>query len=170
MILLAPLGSAVAAEPVAPLAKPSACASVADPTARLACYDAESGRVATAPSVAPVREPASAATSTEGPPSRVSAVSPAEASFGDTGQLPGDTEGRRHMPSQLEAYVKRVASLPNGRYRLTLNNNQVWQTTESDWAVEFNPEDAVTIARLPLGGYQIALSGGNRYLGVKRTQ
>ncbi len=77
---------------------------------------------------------------------------------------------RRSAPSEIKAYVKRVASLPNGRYRLTLDNDQVWQTTEADWAVEFNAEDAVTISRLPLGGYQIALSGENRTLSVKRTQ
>jgi hypothetical protein len=97
-------------------------------------------------------------------------LSPAEARFGDTGQLRGEAEARRSLPSQLEAYVKRVAKLPDGRYRLTLDNDQVWQTTAADWAVEFNPEDAVTISRLPLGGYQIALSGENRNLGVKRTQ
>jgi hypothetical protein len=97
-------------------------------------------------------------------------VSPAEARFGDKGQLPGDAQARSSMPSELKAYVKRVASLPNGRYLLTLDNNQVWQTTEANWAVEFNPEDAVTISRLRLGGYQIALSGENRSLGVKRTQ
>lgn len=74
------------------------------------------------------------------------------------------------MPSELKAYVKRVASLPNGRYLLTLDNDQVWQTTEADWAVEFNAEDAVTISRLPMGGYQIALSGENRTLGVKRAK
>lgn len=176
VILLAALGGADAAEPGAAPANLSACASVADPVARLACYDAASGRGTSALAVAPAKESLSAPTSvapssssTEGPPS-VSAVAPGEARFGDTGQLRGDAQARREMPSQLDAYVKRATSLPNGRYRLTLDNNQVWQTTEADWAVEFNAEDAVTISRLPLGGYQIALSGENRTLGVKRLQ
>ncbi len=179
VIQLAPLGGADAAEPATSPGNVSACASVVDPTARLACYDAASGRATTAPSVVPGKEPASAPTSvasspatsssTEGPP-RVSAVSPAEARFGDSGQLRGDAEARRSAPSQINAYIKHVVSLPNGRYLLTLDNDQVWQTTEADWAVEFNREDAVTIARLPTGGYQIALSGENRSLGVKRTK
>jgi hypothetical protein len=183
VILLAPLGGAHAAEPAAPPADVSACVGVADPTERLACYDAASGRAKTAPAVVPTREPASAATSgaasssstsstpsaPAGPP-RVSSASPADARFGDNGQLRGEAQARRSAPSEIKAYVKRVASLPNGRYRLTLDNDQVWQTTEADWAVEFNAEDAVTISRLPLGGYQIALSGENRTLSVKRTQ
>lgn len=179
VILLAPLCGADAADL-------SACVSVVDPTARLACYDAASGRATTSPGVAPARESASAPTSgvasspsastksslpssTEGPP-RVSSVSPSDARFGDNGQLRGEAEARRSAPSELKAYVKHVASLSNGRYLLTLDNDQVWQTTEADWAVEFNAEDAVTISRLPLGGYQIALSGENRTLGVKRAK
>jgi hypothetical protein len=97
-------------------------------------------------------------------------ASPAQSSFGDSGQLRGEAKARRDAPSRLDSYVKRVVALPNGRYQLTLDNDQVWQTTEADWAIEFNPEDAVTISRLPLGGYRIALSGENRDLGVKRTQ
>ncbi len=108
------------------------------------------------------------AVTAEGPP-RLSA-SPAQSSFGDSGQLRGEAKARRDAPSRLDSYVKRVVALPNGRYQLTLDNDQVWQTTEADWAIEFNPEDAVTISRLPLGGYRIALSGENRDLGVKRTQ
>jgi hypothetical protein len=148
ILLVAPLGTR-AAEPVAPPANFAMCTGVADPSARLACYDAAAKRAA---------------------PAHVPVVAPAEARFGDTGQLPGDAEARRELPSRLEARVKRVASLPNGRYRLTLDNSQVWQTTEANWAVEFNPEDAITISRLPLGGYQIARSGENRSLGVQRTQ
>jgi hypothetical protein len=162
MLVLVPFGS-VAAEAVVPPANFSTCASMVDPTARLACYDAASGRAKVAPSV-----PTAPAEPSEGPP-RVSAASPAESRFGDNGQLRDAAEARRDTPSQIEAYVKHVATLPNGRYLLTLDNDQVWQTTEADWALEFNPEDSVTISRLPMGGYRIALSGENRSLGVKRT-
>jgi hypothetical protein len=169
VILLAPLGGANAAEPAAPPADLSACAGVSDSTARLACYDAASGRATTSASPPSASTKSSPSSSTEGPP-RVSSASPADARFGDNGQLRGEAEARRSVPSELKAYVKRVASLPNGRYLLTLDNDQVWQTTEADWAVEFNAEDAVTISRLPMGGYQIALSGENRTLGVKRAK
>ncbi len=168
-ILMAPLCGADAADLVGTPADFSACASVSDPTARLACYDAASGRATTSPSLPAASTKSSLPSSTEGPP-RVSSVSPSDARFGDNGQLRGEAEARRSAPSELQAYVKRVASLPNGRYLLTLDNDQVWQTTEADWAVEFNAEDAVTISRLPLGGYRIALSGKNRTLGVKRAK
>jgi len=175
--LCAPLRIAGAAEPVATPINASDCVGVADSTARLACYDAAFNRAPPASTVKSGTARASTATSaaassssTEQGPPRVSTVSPAEARFGDNGQLKGDAQARRDLPSQIDAYVTRVDTLPNGRYRLTLDNNQVWQTTEANWAIEFNTEDAVTISRLPSGGYQIALSGENRSLGVKRTQ
>jgi hypothetical protein len=159
LFFLVLLGGA-AADTVAAPGSVTACISVVDPTLRLACYDAAAGRTATAAAT-----PAAAST----PNAATAPDATAESRFGDRGQLTVDAQARRKIPSQIEARVKRVVTLPAGRYVLTLDNDQVWQTTEADWAVEFKAEDVVTIARLPLGGFQIERAGQHRSLGVKRT-
>jgi hypothetical protein len=175
LLLVAPLGSATARDAGATPGDFGACAGVDDPAARLACYDVAAGRTIVAPGQESAASPAAPApqaaapSATAGPPPAVAASS-AEEKFGDTGQLRVDAEARRQIPSKLESRVKRVVNLPNGRYLLTLDNEQVWQTTDANWAVDFKPQDAITISRLPLGGYQIAHVHENRTLGVKRTQ
>ena len=159
VVLLVLPGSVHSAEDVSLPGKLSECASIADPVLRLGCYDKAAGRTIAgpggpyAPSV-PLETPG------------VSAA--AKSRFGENGQLRGDVEFRRSMPKQIKVNVKRVAALPNGRYLLTLDNDEIWQTTERDWAVEFRPDEPITISRLPLGGYQIASTGQHRSVGIKR--
>jgi hypothetical protein len=66
--------------------------------------------------------------------------------------------------------VTQLSSLPNGLFRMTLDNKQSWQTTQTDWALEFKTGDRVLITRLPLGGYQVSVAGSNRSVGAKRIQ
>jgi hypothetical protein len=90
--------------------------------------------------------------------------------FGDNGQLHHDLNSTADQPKSLVVLVQQATSLPNGLYRLTLDNGQIWQTTEADWAIEFKVSDQVTIKRLPLGGYQMISSSGSRSVGARRVR
>jgi hypothetical protein len=74
------------------------------------------------------------------------------------------------VPKNLSAQVREVAILPAGLYRLTLDNGQVWDTTQADSALAFKANDAVTISRRVLGGYEISLAGHNNSVSATRKQ
>jgi hypothetical protein len=135
-----------------------ACSRIDDDAARLSCYDAALGRT-NAAAVAAKPQPA--------PPAK--AVS-AEAvkKFGDNGQF--HTEAKPSLPKNLTAQVRQVTQLNAGLYRLILDNGQVWDTTEADSALAFNTNDAVTISRLLLGGYEISLAGHTTSVRATRKQ
>lgn len=136
-----------------------ACARVGDDASRLACYDAalgvakRSGVVLATPSAA---QP-SAAGKTD-----------AQSKFGDSGAL--HPEPKVELPKTLTAQVQQVTSLPYGLYQLTLDNGQVWRTTQADMALAFKANDRVTISRGVLGSYQISLAGRATSVSVKRVQ
>ena len=130
-----------------------ACTSLGDNAARLACYDAAL-RVTKVP-VAP-KAPA--------------AHSDAQAQFGDNGQLQRDQKSKPEVPKSLTGQVQQVTALANGRYRLILDNGQVWQTDPADWTVEFKAGETVTISRFSLGSYQISAGGNARSIGAKRVK
>jgi hypothetical protein len=117
-----------------------ACTRLGDDVSRLSCYDAALG----------VAKPPTAPQSGVG-------KTVAQAKFGDNGQLHPDPKA--DLPKNLTARVQQVMSLPNGLYRLTLDNGQVWRTTQADWALTLQSNDAVTISRKVLGGYEISLAG-----------
>ena len=123
------------------------CASIAGDAARLACYD----NVFKA----------------------MSAAAP-QHTFGDTGQLPAqrkaEAKAQQSVPKTLDAKARAVVALPQGLYRITLDNDQVWVTRGTDWALDFHADDRVTITRMPLGGYQIALTGRAQSVSAKRIQ
>jgi hypothetical protein len=123
------------------LAAARTCAAIAQADTRLQCYDRAFGV----------------------PPP------PPAARFGDTGQLPAKV-AQDPVPQSLEAKVTAVTSLPEGLYRLTLDNGQVWQTRRADWALQFSASDRVTISRLALGGYQISPAGNARSVSAKRIK
>jgi hypothetical protein len=138
-----------------------ACTRVGDDASRLACYDAALGVVkpsAAKPSIAqpPVAKPPS--------PGKTDA----QAKFGDNGAL--HPEPKADLPKTLTAQVQQVGPLPNGLYRLTLDNGQVWHTTESDMALAFKANDKVVISRGALGSYHITLAGHATSVSVKRVQ
>jgi len=70
----------------------------------------------------------------------------------------------------LPAQVREVTILPAGLYRLTLDNGQVWDTTQADSALAFKANDAVTISRRVLGGYEISLAGHNNSVSATRKK
>lgn len=138
-----------------------ACARLDDDAARLSCYDAAMGRVKAARGAT---KPQSA--QPPDPPNAVGSVP--QAKFGDDGRLHTETQPR--PPKNLSAQVREVMPLPAGLYRLTLDNGQVWDTTEADSALAFKANDAVTISRRVLGGYEIFLAGHNISVGATRKK
>jgi hypothetical protein len=128
-----------------------ACTRLGDDVSRLSCYDAAFG-VAKSPT---------AQQSDVG-------KTDAQAKFGDNGQL--HPESKADLPKNLTAQVQQATSLPTGLYWLTLDNGQVWRTTQADWAIEFKANDTVTISRMVLGGYQISLAGRPKSVSAKRIK
>ncbi len=124
------------------IAAARACAAIADPTSRLACYDAAFPTAIPAP----------------------------QAQFGDNYQLQKQRSPKVETPKSLQAAIKSAISLPQGLYQLSLDNGQVWQTREADWTLDFKSDDVITISRLPLGGYQISKPGNGRSVGARRVQ
>ncbi len=129
-----------------------ACTRLRDAAARLTCYDAAFG-VAKMQGALPVgMEPPHA-----------------QAQFGDNGQF--RTKTKTDLPKKLTLAVQQVTALPEGHYRLTLDNGQVWQTTQADWTMDFKASDLLTISRMPLGGYQISSPrSGHSSVGAKRIR
>ena len=128
-----------------------ACTRLGDDVSRLACYDAAFGVV-------------------KSPTAQQSGVgkTDAQAKFGDNGQL--HPEPKADLPKNLTVQVQQVTSLPTGLYQLTLDNGQVWRTTQADWALEFKANDTVTISRMVLGGYEISLAGHPKSVSAKRIK
>ena len=125
-----------------------ACTSLTDDAARLSCYDAAL-RVAKS-TAGPAGSPVSPPAATTGPLN-------VQGTFGDDGRL--HTRRKPDVPKNLTAQVREVVPLANGLYRLTLDNGQIWDTTEADSAVAFNANDAVSISRGLFNSYRISLTG-----------
>jgi hypothetical protein len=135
-----------------------ACTRLEGDAARLSCYDAAMGRLSSASSAAkPQSAPPTAADGAE-----------TQAQFGDNGRL--HPEAKPSLPKYLSAQVREVTLLPAGLYRLSLDNGQVWDTTQADSGLSFKANDAVRISRGLLGSHQINLAGHNISVGVIRKQ
>ncbi len=157
------------------------CTTIADKTARLACFDAAFG-ANTVPVPAP--HPATSGASLGAPQTaaaphaaapQTAAAAPApsvmktpQEAFGDTGNLKGVQ--KPVLPKRLTAMVVNAVPLGQGLYRLTLDNGQIWQTTQADWAVDFDPRSSVTISRMLFDNYLISRTGQGRTVAVKRIQ
>ena len=128
-----------------------ACTRLGDDVSRLACYDAALG----------LAKPPAAQQSGAGK------TEPA-AKFGDNGQL--HPESKADLPKNLTVQVQQVTPLPTGLYRLSLDNGQVWRTTQADMALAFKANDMVTISRMVLGGYEISLAGHSTSVSATRIK
>lgn len=159
----APGPAPTAAVPAA-VAGAAAAAGAAVATAPVATAVPEAparASVATAPAVAPASAAASQAAS---PVSQ-------EETFGLT---PEQQQRRKpDKPAELESVESRVTAvkaLQYDRFRLTLENGQVWSQTEPTPRQRFYPGDTITIRRAALGSYMATgpkSSGGIR---VRREQ
>lgn len=145
---------------------PQACTRIVNDAARLACYDAAFGVTPSAQASALAARP----TPEVQPPAPVTTPPKGVDRFGDYGQLARDRQLNAGVPDRVAGRVVQLSALPNGLYRMTLDNKQTWQTTQSDWALSFKAGDPVEITRLRLGGYQLTVTGSNRSVGAKRVQ
>lgn len=127
-----------------------ACATVADATARLACYDK-----AFPPPPEVIEE----------------ANEIAKASFGldqprDALRNPGATDAQAD-PERIES---RIAEVDYGaQRRFTLDNGQVWMQTDARSGGHVRPGDVVQVRKAILGGYTLVMPNGVT-LRVRRTR
>jgi len=159
------LSSATAAEPVR-----HRCAAVVDDLGRLACYDAEFGRPApeqaSPASASPSAQPASAGIVLAAPTAAAAsavvaagtgatpAVS-AEADFGMTKWTKRnlDPEAAKAAPQRITARVRQVGQQQDGRFVVTLDNDQVWLQSETMSRARVAVDDEVTIREASLGSF-----------------
>lgn len=159
----APVASTTAAVP----------AAVAGATAGAGVAVAAS-QVATAVPETPTRAPAAAAPAAA-PAATTGSEAPSPVSQEETFGLTPEQQQRRKpdKPAELESVESRVTAvkaLQYDRFRLTLENGQVWSQTEPTPRQRFYPGDTITIRRAALGSYMATgpkSSGGIR---VRREQ
>ena len=90
------------------------------------------------------------------------------ADFGDNGQL--HPKAQADLPKSISAQVRQATALAYGLYLLTLDNGEVWRTTQADSALEFKPNDKVVLSRRVLGGYAISFAGRNATVNATRVK
>jgi hypothetical protein len=146
-LLLLALALPVAAQPAG-----HACAGVANPAERLACYDR-----AFPPS-----------------PEVIEAASEqAQAEFGldkpkDALRNPGQTPGQVD-PDRIDSRVTGVSRGGDGQRVFTLENGQVWIQTDVRGSGHVQAGDTVQVRKAILGGYQLVMQNGVS-VRVRRTR
>jgi hypothetical protein len=151
MALAALIGAAVshAAEPLAPL---FACRAVADPAARLACFDHESANLAGAPAAA-MRSNAAAPGAPSVAPGAPPVAAPASSSKENFGLSEGTVSKKEvaagTRPAELkniQAHVTAVSSTGTGFTTFTLDNGQVWREITPGGDLLAKPGQTVTVS------------------------
>lgn len=173
----------------------SRCAEIADPQARLICYDAVYPSKATtaapavtrgpapvvAPAVAPApvvaaAPPAAAPVQAAAPPAAPSAASsatpaaPAVSKGGMStlfGLLP--KKDKPKAETSLHAVVTQVQVLAGGQL-ITLDNGQVWQLTEYQREPFVKADQGVVIDPASLGSFLMSAERGGQSVRVKRVR
>jgi len=131
------------------------CRALADPAARLACYD---GAVDRAQPAAPAAVPAAAS---------------AEENFGREHQIEAEQQARQQQAAraldELEATVSRIDRRMDGLMTITLDNGQTWRQNRPDSMFRLKEGDRVKIQPGALNSF--ILSGPtNRSTRVSRVQ
>jgi hypothetical protein len=139
-----------------------ACTKLQSDSKRLACFDREIGSLVEGHPQPPHEIGEHPASAPDAAPIET------QARFGDDGRLRSETKPT--VPKSLTATVREIMPLPAGLYRLTLDNGQVWSTTQADSALAFKVDDAVTISRLLLGGYEISLKAHTTSVSIVRIK
>lgn len=124
-----------------------ACAAVASPEERLACYDA-----AFPPTVDPVAEAAA----------REAAQERARQDFGLNRVQLREREPERfrdETPDRIEAKVAGISQRPSGERVVTLDNGQVWLLTEATSKGPLAAGDQVSIKAGAMGSFLLVTPG-----------
>jgi hypothetical protein len=187
MVPLAVLGAAVLAPHLSPAAGVSdnamkACAAIAAPTDRLACYDQLAGRPATAGAAPPAAAPSAAAPSAAAPSAAaVPAGAPSSAARVGASAVAAPPPVPAAVPEPKEAFglysaehpiipapaalltatVIGIGSAPTGRPTVTLEGGQLWELDSSDPLLAMG--QSVTIKRASLGSFLMTTSTGRTH-------
>ena len=154
-----------ASEPLTPLL---ACRTVADPAARLACFDREAARLlpapaATATAPAPVSAPAPAASATSAAPAAIPASNTKEnfgLSEGAVAKKEVDSGARPKELSSIDAHIVAVSVTGVGLTTFTLDNGQVWRQLSAEGDLLAKPGDPVTVSRGAFRSYWLQTKSG----------
>lgn len=157
-ILMAVNGATTAAET-------TACATIAEPAARLACYDRANTPQAT---TAPAEPAARSAVTPAAPPAAIPAPAVVEERFGAE-TLPAKPSD----PEVPEAIQSRISGLFKGWDKNTefkLDNGQVWRCVNCRDVYYQVENPAVTVKRGFMGNYWLQVDGLNTRATVKRIK
>jgi hypothetical protein len=160
LIALALAAPAVAAdEPPAAIKALGACRAIADNAQRLACYDREAGALMqSVESKETVVLDKQAVTKTK------------RSLFGFAlPRLPffdSDKDDKKEEFTQIEEPIKTVRSIGFGKFRFTLDDGAVWETTEGINAFP-KPGEKVVIKKGLMGGYFIRFEGNRSVKGMR---
>jgi hypothetical protein len=147
--LLGACGTALAQDPAAP----HRCAGIVEPSERLACYDAAFG----APRVDPVVAQKRAV--------EEFGLSDAEKQKRD----PVLAAKAAAEPDRIEAAVTKLGYGANGERLVSLDNGQVWVTTEATMRGNINVGDKVAVRKAALGTHML-ITAARVPLRVKRVR
>lgn len=125
------------------------CLSLSDDVGRLACYDAyakdlSSGVQAEASSTVPAGDEAAA--------------------FGKRDSVD------KGVVDEIHASVASLRRKSRGKWLVTLDNDQLWQQTDSKTSFRLHEGDSVVIKRAAFGSFVLRLAGANRSIRVKRLR
>lgn len=153
-----------AADPVAAL---KSCAALAEPSARLVCYDALAAQLQSAAvsvaSPAPVVAPA------------LPQMQVRPEQFGSE-SLPSATVADAPVPAALDNIMDKVTAVSfsaSGRFTVTLANGQVWQQVPGDTDKAYFPRKGdvqVRISRGTIGSYNLSIGTNNAVYKVHRVR
>jgi len=160
LIALALAAPAVAAdEPPAAIKALGACRTIADNAQRLACYDKEAGALLqSVESKQTVVLDKQAVTKTKR--SLFGFSLPRLPFFGD------DKDDKQDEFTQIEEPIKTVRSIGFGKFRFTLGDGAVWETTEGINAFP-KPGEKVVIKKGLMGSYFIRFEGNRSVKGMR---
>jgi hypothetical protein len=151
------------------------CAAIADPAARLACYDTISADKADGrPSAVPPAAP-SAAAAPSSPAAPVATTAPSAPAFSGDPKDFGFTAAQRAPvasqsgPKAINARITKVVDTRWGQPYAVLDNGQTWVFVDSDQDAGLKPQDPITIKRGALGSFLLVTASHHSYH-VRRVQ
>lgn len=165
--------AAWASQSLAPLL---ACRGIADPAARLQCFDRETATLAA--DAAPAKVPAQPSVATAGSPSAPSSgavsMSPSASAASGSAEalrnfgLPPSAIAAKEVAagkrpadlSRIQAHVTELSRAGDGRMVFTLDNGQIWLQVLSEGDLLLRPGDDVTISRALFQSFMLKTGSG----------
>jgi hypothetical protein len=136
------------------------CAEVSDDSRRLACYDTEFGRPGHVPDrpAAPAPAVAAAAGAAAGPSAAPAAAVDADFGLSKWAKRSQNPEAAK-APQRITARILQVERQRDGRFVVTLDNEQVWRQIETMSRARVAVGDEVTIREAALGSFLLVTAG-----------